>query len=216
MIEHDEHLCPACDGPCSCKEGAARGVCEHCDEYEFLTPDDILAMKLTGALATSQNLDELPRAAVARIELLERELAAANEARKVADYEAARILVLHKAVMTDADERLDDAEARALKAAEEVREPKISVDLQGVHFGKNYWVSHETITGCEAKLIPIKHPAYWEWCLNVHALPILNAAEEMRERAAQLFEPWSENHLLADFDAAKAIRALPIEETKDD
>ena len=25
------HLCPACDEPCSCKEGSERGVCEHCD-----------------------------------------------------------------------------------------------------------------------------------------------------------------------------------------
>ena len=37
MTEYDEddiqnhHLCPACDEPCSCKEGSERGVCEHCD-----------------------------------------------------------------------------------------------------------------------------------------------------------------------------------------
>jgi len=109
------------------------------DEYEFLTPDDILAMKLTGALATSQNLDELPRAAVARIELLERELAAANEARERAEEtvlakvradpslargeDGSLRLPNHCAlVLAEEWDRLKAAEARALKAAEEMRE----------------------------------------------------------------------------------------------
>ena len=39
----------------------------------------------------------------------------------------------------------------------------VTVDAQGVYFGKHYWVSHETITVCVANLIPSKHPQYWEW-----------------------------------------------------
>jgi hypothetical protein len=42
----------------------------------------------------------------------------------------------------------------------------VTVDSQGVLFGKNYWVSHESITGCVAELIPKRHSQYWEWVLS--------------------------------------------------
>lgn len=38
-----------------------------------------------------------------------------------------------------------------------------TVDTQGVHFGPNYWVSHETITGCVASEIERTRPEYWAW-----------------------------------------------------
>ena len=43
------------------------------------------------------------------------------------------------------------------------KENSIIVGVQGVVFGKNYWVSHEEITGCVANLIPERHKQYWEW-----------------------------------------------------
>ena len=53
------------------------------------------------------------------------------------------------------------------ESAPRVETHPVSVDIQGVLFGKYYWVSHETITGCVANLIPQKHPQYWEWVLSV-------------------------------------------------
>lgn len=44
-------------------------------------------------------------------------------------------------------------------------EPIVTVDKEGVSFGKWCWVSHEKITGCEAHLIPTKHKQYYEWFL---------------------------------------------------
>jgi hypothetical protein len=43
------------------------------------------------------------------------------------------------------------------------RELAITVDSEGVTFGPFYWVSHESITGCEAELIPTKHKQYFNW-----------------------------------------------------
>jgi len=39
----------------------------------------------------------------------------------------------------------------------------VTIDSQGVLFGKHYWVSHEAITGCDAADIPTKKKQYWEW-----------------------------------------------------
>lgn len=41
----------------------------------------------------------------------------------------------------------------------------VTVDKEGVRFGKWCWISHEKITGCEAALIPAKHKQYYEWFL---------------------------------------------------
>ena len=46
------------------------------------------------------------------------------------------------------------------------RDLAVTVDKQGVAFGKWCWFSHETITGLPADKIPtgIIGKKYWEWC----------------------------------------------------
>jgi len=61
----------------------------------------------------------------------------------------------------EAMERATEAEVklRGVEAA------KVTCQKDGVMFGKYCWFSHETITGCEAALIPTKHKQYYEWFL---------------------------------------------------
>ena len=44
---------------------------------------------------------------------------------------------------------------------------QVMVDSKGILFGERYWVSHETITGCIAKLIPTHHKQYWQWASSM-------------------------------------------------
>ena len=50
--------------------------------------------------------------------------------------------------------------------SEQASEPMVTVHKDGVQFGKWCWFSHESITGCEAALIPTKHKQYHEWFLQ--------------------------------------------------
>lgn len=71
---------------------------------------------------------------------------------------------------------------RPTNAAPPQPEPIITVDKQGVLFGKWYWVSHEKITGCEAALIPAKYKQYYEWFLaNLHK-PTNAAATQAKQQ----------------------------------
>ena len=76
---------------------------------------------------------------------------------------------------------------------------RVMVSMQGVHFGKNYWVSHETITGCEAKLIPQEHPQYWEWVLNANP----NIPSKMSKETALI-----DSITLRDLFAAAALQGM--------
>ena len=50
--------------------------------------------------------------------------------------------------------------------ADSEQEDAVTVHKDGVQFGKWCWFSHESITGCEAALIPTKHKQYYEWFLQ--------------------------------------------------
>ena len=71
--------------------------------------------------------------------------------------------------VVDARRKIADLEGRCAELHAQIAELEkdaVTVHKDGVQFGKWCWVSHESITGCEASLIPTKRKQYYEWFLQ--------------------------------------------------
>ena len=126
-------------------------MADHKGEHDELIARAEAAAVILGRSAVL--IDELATA----IRFLQADLDAERKTREDAEHRVSEVLGDNALALQRAEAA--EAKLRGVEAA------KVTCQKDGVMFGKYCWFSHETITGCEAALIPTKHKQYYEWFL---------------------------------------------------